>query len=547
MWQVFLLFLVISSRVSALDVADIAVGKIGLPYRSGGVGPDNFDCSGLVQYSFAQVGVDLSELYFAETGNHSPKVNAISEATLGIPVALQDIQRGDLLFYDIENYSPSEVTHVGIFVGSNLMVNAMFSKEYHLETVDYAHIDSSYWASHFLFARRIRTAPLWPMFQHDSQRTGRTNLIGPQNPIDPVIFPSSVTPTGGGCPAIGADGTVYVSSSDQGKPYWAGSIYALDADGLGVWWQKPNSLGRADWTDVSLAPNGQTVYAYDRYNSIAFALSAVDGSPRWPANSASFGTNTGGRLAIGSDESLYFSASSTSGGRMVSLYPDDGKTRWAVPLFMPSSPVLSPAGDILYATADYRFYALNALNGNVLIPPQLNPYYVQAMNDDGALYAMSTNSVVRINPSTGAVLWLRSLEDPACGPLSGSLSYAAPAIDHDGNIIMSVRHTLSVFSPNGTRLPQLSRCFGTNESAEGNIVVDGNNTIYVAAGVLSWPYAGRIIALFADGHTWSRDVESTIGGGDACLALGDGELVANLGAINASSNSIVRRVFAFRD
>jgi cell wall-associated NlpC family hydrolase len=85
---------------------DIAQRYLGVPYVWGGESPAGFDCSGLVQHVYGQLGVDL------------PRV-AADQARAGQPVAsLAEARPGDLLaFHD-------PVDHIGIYAGNGLMVVA---------------------------------------------------------------------------------------------------------------------------------------------------------------------------------------------------------------------------------------------------------------------------------------------------------------------------------------------------------------------------------------------------------------------------------------
>jgi cell wall-associated NlpC family hydrolase len=82
-----------------------ALGKLGTPYRWGAMGPNAFDCSGLVKWSFGKVGKSL------------PRTSR-AMASQGVKVAKADLQPGDLVFF----YSP--ISHVGIYLGNNKIVHA---------------------------------------------------------------------------------------------------------------------------------------------------------------------------------------------------------------------------------------------------------------------------------------------------------------------------------------------------------------------------------------------------------------------------------------
>jgi cell wall-associated NlpC family hydrolase len=82
-----------------------ALDKLGTPYRWGAMGPNAFDCSGLVKWSFAK------------TGRVLPRTSR-AMASVGVPVRKADLQPGDLVFF----YQP--ISHVGIYIGNGKIVHA---------------------------------------------------------------------------------------------------------------------------------------------------------------------------------------------------------------------------------------------------------------------------------------------------------------------------------------------------------------------------------------------------------------------------------------
>ena len=94
-----------SPGAAALVVAE---SRIGAPYRYGGGGPDAFDCSGLVAYSYAQAGIML------------PRTAAQQFAAV-TPVPKRELRPGDLVFFRVNG---REVGHVGIYAGDDRFVDA---------------------------------------------------------------------------------------------------------------------------------------------------------------------------------------------------------------------------------------------------------------------------------------------------------------------------------------------------------------------------------------------------------------------------------------
>ena len=98
--------------VTAIDVMlKAAESRAGMPYVYGAAGPTSFDCSGLVQWSFAQAGIEM------------PRV-AADQARAGPAVPVSQLAPGDLLFYHTDPTAPEYISHVAIYLGNGLMVQA---------------------------------------------------------------------------------------------------------------------------------------------------------------------------------------------------------------------------------------------------------------------------------------------------------------------------------------------------------------------------------------------------------------------------------------
>ena len=94
-------------------IADIAESMVGTPYQYAGAGEDAVDCSGLVVYCYAQMGIDLP---------HS----SYTLCTVGTEVAFEDIRPGDIICWDNQGGSCG---HVGIYIGDGMMVDARGENE----------------------------------------------------------------------------------------------------------------------------------------------------------------------------------------------------------------------------------------------------------------------------------------------------------------------------------------------------------------------------------------------------------------------------------
>ena len=88
-------------------VVRTATSLAGSPYRYGGRGPDEFDCSGLVYYSYQAAGFNV------------PRTSA-QQFRASTPVGIDEARPGDLLFF---RYG-GKVSHVGIYLGDQRFVHA---------------------------------------------------------------------------------------------------------------------------------------------------------------------------------------------------------------------------------------------------------------------------------------------------------------------------------------------------------------------------------------------------------------------------------------
>jgi len=119
----------------AEQAAYVAAGMIGAPYKYRGIGPNAFDCSGLVRYSFESAGI--------ETPHSTRELRKVSDR-----IQFTELQRGDLLFF---NERRRRSSHVGIYLADGLFVHAPRRHE----RVRIDNLDDQHWKKRFSEARRI--------------------------------------------------------------------------------------------------------------------------------------------------------------------------------------------------------------------------------------------------------------------------------------------------------------------------------------------------------------------------------------------------------
>jgi cell wall-associated NlpC family hydrolase len=115
-----------------------ALGQVGKPYVWGATGPDSYDCSGLVQRSYAMAGVAL------------PRTSR-EQARVGKAVDLPDLLPGDLLFWAYNPADLATVHHVAMYLGDGKIVQAPQPGEFVEVT--------TMWLSGFAGAVRVATGP----------------------------------------------------------------------------------------------------------------------------------------------------------------------------------------------------------------------------------------------------------------------------------------------------------------------------------------------------------------------------------------------------
>ncbi|MEV5410949.1 NlpC/P60 family protein [Thermopolyspora sp. NPDC052614] len=95
-------------------VASWALTQLGKPYVWAASGPHAYDCSGLTMRAYERVGIRLDHW----TG---------TQWTSGPHVPIEELSRGDLVFFGKIKNNPKSIHHVGIYIGAGLMVHAPYT------------------------------------------------------------------------------------------------------------------------------------------------------------------------------------------------------------------------------------------------------------------------------------------------------------------------------------------------------------------------------------------------------------------------------------
>jgi cell wall-associated NlpC family hydrolase len=129
-----------ASLSKAQKVVQYAKDNLGKKYVWGATGPNSFDCSGLVQYVYKKVGINLNRV-------------SRDQATQGVAVSKSNLQPGDLVFFNGINSSAGStyISHVGIYIGNGEFIHASNPTR----GVVKDSLNSDYYKKHYVKARRI--------------------------------------------------------------------------------------------------------------------------------------------------------------------------------------------------------------------------------------------------------------------------------------------------------------------------------------------------------------------------------------------------------
>jgi cell wall-associated NlpC family hydrolase len=192
-----------------------ALAQVGKPYVWGATGPDSYDCSGLVQRSYAMAGIAL------------PRTSR-EQARVGKAVELPDLLPGDLLFWAYDPSDLSTVHHVALYLGDGKIVQSPQPGEFVEVT--------TMWLSGYAGAVRVATGPATAALPPvpvgvpgtgitpvgDAMRDGSPPppVLSPSDPRPRIQHQSAASPQAGTTSADGTPGTSAPgsASSDSTSP-----------------------------------------------------------------------------------------------------------------------------------------------------------------------------------------------------------------------------------------------------------------------------------------------------------------------------------------
>lgn len=121
------------------EVLETARKFLGVKYIWAANGPSAFDCSGFTKYVFKESGITL------------PRYSG-HQANVGKKIEFEDLEKGDLVFFDTEKKFTNKVNHVGIFIGNDKFIHASSARK---KVIITSFTEKKFYKNKFLYARRI--------------------------------------------------------------------------------------------------------------------------------------------------------------------------------------------------------------------------------------------------------------------------------------------------------------------------------------------------------------------------------------------------------
>ena len=121
------------------ELLETAKEYLGVPYIWAANGPSAFDCSGFTKYVYKKNGITL------------PRYSG-HQANVGTKISYDELQKGDLVFFDTAKGFHKKVNHVGIYIGDNKFIHASSARKQVMIT---SFSQKKFYKNRFLHGRRI--------------------------------------------------------------------------------------------------------------------------------------------------------------------------------------------------------------------------------------------------------------------------------------------------------------------------------------------------------------------------------------------------------
>ncbi len=133
---------------------------LGIPYVWGATGPKSFDCSGFTQKVYGKWGIKLPR--------HSTR-----QAKVGEYVVYEDLECGDMVFFDTKREATGVVNHVGIYLEDGKFIHASSGKKKVIIT-DFN--KKAFYKNRFLWGRRVVKNSTFKLFPSFSKKRGGNTI-----------------------------------------------------------------------------------------------------------------------------------------------------------------------------------------------------------------------------------------------------------------------------------------------------------------------------------------------------------------------------------
>lgn len=345
-----------------------------------------------------------------------------------------------------------------------------------------------------IYGENIQIHP-WACYQHDSQRTGRSNFIVGDSleiawtyNVGAEVSGSAVIDNLGRIIFGARNGYLYCLNSN-GELLWrtplGATIYfstpALDDSG-NIYITTSRKL-------IKLNSHGEILWSWPNHELLSISHSPVignDGKIYFACYSDSlYALDSAGNLVwarylegdvnssptIGYDGRIYVATTRATQNKLWAFNPD-GSVAWSYNLLGQAdfaTPAVGP-DSVIYVSVGYSNYLLYAIKPDGSLKWQTtlgsSGYSCPAIANDSTVYINASGRLYCIDSRNGNIRW----------SLSGFSSYSAPAIDALGNIFLGSDRNFYVISPSGRIL--CSRTIATSGSLFSSPAIGLNNRVY---------------------------------------------------------------------